>query len=154
MVSELVRNVTKDDLREALVGPWQYRRPLPVPGWDATSSRDYALRASDPSTDKKLGVPGTDWLAIRGLAFFPTFPSRDGRIQTTGCTGGWKNGRFRWPLWSVAVKAAVIRTVLGQNVEEMSAGERAARGIAAVFSSGIKRSDQGGYGSFEPASVV
>jgi len=32
--------------------------------------------------------------------------------------------------------------------------ERGARGIGAVFSSGIKRSDQGGSGSFEPASVV
>jgi hypothetical protein len=36
----------------------------------------------------------------------------------------------------------------------MKAEERAARGIGAVFSCGIKRSDQGGYGSFEPAAVV
>src|SRR5690606_5277238 len=47
MVLELAEGVTPDDVREALVGPWQYARPLPVMGWDATASRDYALRASN-----------------------------------------------------------------------------------------------------------
>ncbi len=153
MVNELVNGVTKEDLVEALRGPWRYERPLPVMGWDATSSRDYALRATDPSTDKKRGVPGADWLAVRGLAFLPTFP-RGSRVLTSGCVGGWKDGRFRWPLWTVPLSRAVIRSVLGQDVEDMTKHERLARGIGAVFSSGIKRSDQGGYGSFEPASVM
>jgi hypothetical protein len=153
MVLELVNGVTKDDLREALQGPWSYGRPLPVMGWDSTSSRYYALRATDPSPDKKQGVPGADWLAVRGLTFFPTFP-RENRVMTTGCVGGWKNGQFRWPLWTVPLTAPVIRSLLRQNVETMTNQERGARGIGVVLSSGIKRSDQGGYGSFEPASVV
>jgi len=153
MVAELVSKVGHDELHEALKGPWTYTRSLPVMGWDATGSRDYALRASDPSTAKKLGVPGADWLAIRGLTFLPTVP-RASRIMTTGCVGGWKDGRFRWPLWTVALNAAVVRSVLCQDVEAMTRQERAARGIGVVFSSGIKRSDQGGYGSFAPASVV
>lgn len=153
MVNELASRVTVEDLREALEGPWKYERSLPVMGWDSTSSRDYALRASDPSTDKKRGVPGADWLAIRGLASLPTVP-RGNRILTTGCIGGWKDGRFRWPLWTVPLTKQTIRSVLSCNVEEMSRRERDARGIGAVFTSGIRRSDQGGYGSFEPAIVV
>jgi hypothetical protein len=153
MVGELVGKVTKDDLRETLQGPWRYERSLPVLGWDATSSRDYALRASDPSTDKKRGVPGADWLAVRGLTFFPAVPQGN-RVMTTGCSGGWKDGTFRWPLWTVSLPASVIRSVLCQKVEDMTKHERRARGIGGVFSSGIKRSDQGGYGSFEPASVA
>lgn len=152
MVWELVRSVTRDDLREALLGPWRYQRPLPVLGWDATSSRDYALRASDPSTDKKLGVPGADWLAVRALAMLPTVPHGT-RILTTGCSGGWKDGRFHWPLWTVPITAPVVRSLLRQPFGNMSRHVRNAIGIGAVLSSGIRRSDQGGYGSFEPSSV-
>ena len=41
------------------------------PSWDGTRRRRATTPcgASDPSTDKKLGVPGADWLAIRGLSF-------------------------------------------------------------------------------------
>jgi hypothetical protein len=153
MVLELARKVVPEDLQEAVAGPWTYLRPLPVMGWDATASRDYALRASDPSTDKKLGVPGADWLAIRGLAFLPTMP-QGRRLLTTACVGGWKNGEFHWPLWTVPLTDPVIRSVLRQRWSAMPQSERQARGIRAVFSSPIKRSDQGGYGSFEPASVI
>lgn len=152
MALQLCQEVTSNDLHEAVVGPWLYRRPLPVLGWDATSARDYALRASDPSTDKKNGVPGADWLALRGLTFLSTVPRGD-RVLTTGCVGGWKTGRFRWPIWTGSLSAPVIRTLLAQDFEGMSIAERRARGISAVFSSGIKRSDQGGYGSFEPAAI-
>jgi hypothetical protein len=153
MVEELVTNVTKDDMREAMEGPWAYRKPLPVMGWDATSSRDYALRASDPSTDKKLGVPGADWLAVRGLAFFPCVPVGQ-RIATTRCAGGWKNGSFSWPLWTVALTSSIIRTLLRLDIEGMRRTERTARGVGAVLRAGIRRSDQGGYGSFEPSSAI
>lgn len=153
MAGELARRVVHEDVAEAVLGPWQYVRPLPVMGWDATSSRDYALRASDPSTDKKLGVPGADWLAIRGLDFLPTVP-RGNRVLTTSCTGGWKDGSFRWALWNVPLTRPIVRSLLQQDVVAIANNERTARGIACVLSSGIKRSDQGGYGSFEPASIV
>jgi hypothetical protein len=39
-------------------------------------------------------------------------------------------------------------------VEEVGAAERIARGIGVVVICGIKRSDQGGYGAFDPASVI
>jgi hypothetical protein len=153
MVNELANKVTKDDIRAAIEGPWTYESPLPVMGWDATSSRDYALRASNPSMDKKLGVPGADWLAIRGLTFLPAVP-RGQRVVTTGCAGGWKDGSFTWSLWTVALSGTVIRSLTRLSTEGMTRPERAARGIGVVFRSGIRRSDQGGYGSFEPSSVI
>lgn len=153
MVADLVVGVTPADIEEALVGPWRYERPLPVMGWDATAARAYALRASNPSGDKKLGVPGADWLAVRGLACLPVVPVKT-RVRTTGCSGGWKTGQFQWGLWTVPLGRDVVRSTLRLELEAMSSGERGARGIGVVFRCGIKRSDQGGYGSFEPASVV
>ena len=153
MVNELAAETTKDDLREALAGPWTYTRQLPVLGWDATASRDWALRASDPSKDKKAGVPGADWLALRGLASVPVAPVGT-RVMTTGCVGGWKTGSFRWGLWTVPLSRAMARSTLRLSVVDMSAEERRARGIGIVFSCGMKRSEQGGYGSFEPAAVA
>jgi len=122
-------------------------------GWDATTTRDYALRASNPSNDKKLGVPAADWLAVRGLASVPVVPVKR-QIRTTGCIGRWKTGRFRWGLWTVPLDREVVRSTMRLELEEMGAAERAARGIGVVFSCGIKRNDQGGYGTFEPATVV
>jgi hypothetical protein len=153
MATELASGVTPDDVRGALAGPWRYDRPLPVMGWDATITRDYALRASNPSNDKKLGVPGADWLALRGLAALPVSPVGS-RLRTTGCIGGWKSGRFRWGLWTVPLNGEMVRSLMRLEVEGMAAGERMARGIGAVFSCAIRRSDQGGYGTFEPAAVV
>jgi hypothetical protein len=127
---------------------------LPVLGWDGTASRDYALRASDPSTDKKQGVPGADWLAFRSLALLPVAPQGD-RIVTPGCYGGWKDGCFEWPLWTVSLEAEVVRSLLGLgDIGKTKPNERKALGLGIVYQSRIKRSDQGGYGSFAPAQVV
>lgn len=152
--SELIDGVTQDDLREALFGPWRYERALKVFGWDCTDSRAYALRATDPSKDKKRGVPGADWLAFRGLSFIRVAP-RGAQIATTGCSGGWKDGHFHWPLWDVPITKRTARVIVQTpRLRQMSVVERRARGICAVFSSAIGRSEQGGYGSFAPASVV
>jgi hypothetical protein len=127
-----VDGVNVADLEEAVFGPWQYARELPVLGWDSSASRDYALRADDPSKSKKTGVPGADWLAFRGLAFVPVAPVGS-EIVTAGCSGGWKfGGAFTWPLWHGTLSVGAVRSIMR---------------------SGIKRSDQGGYGSFLPADV-
>jgi hypothetical protein len=154
MVRQLVEGVRRDDLEEALFGPWRYERPLPVLQWDNSSSRDYALRASDPSKDKKLGVPGADWLAFRGLPFIRVAPVGD-EVQTTGCRGRWKTGAFRWPIWTVPIGRSVIGSLLtSPEIFKADPLVLRARGIAIVFESAIRRSDQGGYGSFAPASAA
>jgi hypothetical protein len=154
MVARLRDGVTPDDLREATLGPWRYNRLLPVLGWDCTAARAWALRADDPSKADKRGVPGADWLAFRGLSFIRVAPV--GRqIATTGCVGGWKNGQFRWPLWDGALTRDGIHVVLQlPDLAELPEAERHARGILAVFASFIRRSDQGGYGSFAPSAAI
>lgn len=160
MVEQLIEGgkglpgVGSADLEEALWGPWKYERQLPVLGWDATASRDYALRATDPSSDKKTGVPGADWLAFRGLASLPVAP-QGRRLVTPGCYGGWKDGHFQWPLWTVALSLPVAQSLVGRvDVAGMATAERLALGIGVVHRCRIKRSDQGGYGSFAPAQVL
>lgn len=151
MALELQRQLTPDDLAEALFGPWRYRRELPVFAWDSSASRDYALRATDPSKDKKTGVPGADWLGLMALPMLPVMPAGD-RVLTPGCSGGWKTGQFTWPLWTVPLRAPTAQSLLSLGgLADLSARERQARGVGAVFSSGIRRSDQGGYGSFRPS---
>ncbi len=154
MVKELVGETTEEDVLEALRGPWRYARSLPVLKWDATVFREYALRADDPSKEEPTGVPGADWLAFRGLSFMRVAPV--GRqIRTTGCFGEWKTGGFRWPLWSPPLARETVRSVLAlPRPQDLQERERQARGIAVVFEARIRRSEQGGYGSFSPAAVV
>lgn len=153
-VLELAEGVSTADFEEAVFGPWRYARPLPVLGWDSSVARDYALRADDPAKNKKTGVPGADWLAFRGLAFVPVAPVGT-EIRTAGCGGGWKSGHFTWPLWSGLLGVGAVRSVLTiADLDDTTAHERRARGLAVVLRAIIRRSDQGGYGSFQPASVL
>ncbi|MGH3833914.1 MAG: type I-G CRISPR-associated protein, Cas3-extension family [Pseudonocardiaceae bacterium] len=72
MVRELASRVDAERIREALFGPWREDSPLPTLSWNSQGERIYALRAINPSSEKRLGVPGADWLAFLGLVFFPT----------------------------------------------------------------------------------
>jgi len=154
MVRELIDGVTAVHVEEALFGPWTYSSELPVLGWDSSATRDYALRADDPSGNKKTGVPGADLLAFAGLSFIPVVPI--GRsAATTGWSGSWKFGTWQWCLWSVPLGRRVVRSLLQTpDLEHFPSDARLARGICAVFRSRVRRSEQGGYGSFLPADVV
>lgn len=145
--------LTEDDVKEALLGPWKGQSRLPSMSWDATVSRNYALRASDPSAEKRGSTPGADWLAFVSLGLFLVTPVK-GELITAGVRGGWKSSTFTWALWDGPLNASVIRSVLTARPEKSSTEQRRARGIGEVFSSAILRSDQGGYGSFAPARVL
>lgn len=152
-VAELQAHVTADDLREAVMGPWLRQSTLPNMGWDATNARLYALRASNPSNEKKTSVAGADWLAFVGLGTFPVFPVGD-RLATTGIEGGWKDASFTWFVWEGPVTQRVASSIVRDcEVSELTRAARRARGVGAVFRARILRSDQGGYGSFAPADA-
>lgn len=154
MVRALAEQVLVEDLWEALFGPWAYARKLPSLSWDATVSRDYALRAGDPSKEKRAGIPGADWLAFQALPLLPV-AARGRRLETACAGGGWKDGRLRWPVWTVRATLPAVRALLtSDGLERMGADQRSARGIGQVFACDIARSDQGGYGSFGPARVA
>ena len=153
MVEDLRAGLTPDHLREALDGPWLNTSQLPSLSWDASVARQYALRAGNPAKEKRGSVPGANWLAVLGLAFFPVVV-RGERLVTTAVRGGWKDAVFTWPVWSPPAEATAIASLLRLDPTAWTQRERAAYGIDIVFSSRILRSDQGGYGSFSPAEVV
>ena len=154
MANELLEKTTAAHLEEALFGPWSYSSELPVLGWDSSANRDYALRADDPSGNKKTGVPGADSLALVGLSFVAVVPVGQD-AETTGWSGSWKFGAWTWCLWSVPLRRRAVRLLLEMaGIASSSEYVRRARGICAVFQCRVRRNEQGGYGSFLPADVI
>lgn len=159
-VEALRAGVKYQDIQEALLGPWLNTASLPSLSWDASSSRTYALRANNPSDEKRGCQAGANWLATVGLVFFPVVANAEKlpttsseKLMTTTIVGGWKNSVMRWPLWTGALTTRVVASLLKMDLRVLTASQRGALGISQVFRSRINRSDQGGYGSFSPAAV-
>ncbi|MCY3849254.1 MAG: hypothetical protein OXF75_00450 [Acidimicrobiaceae bacterium] len=151
--------VTEDEVVADAGSPWCYLGDRDSLMWDTVDDRDHALSASDPSKSKKPTNPGAEALAIIGLGRFPCFAS-SGRTLTQGCSGTWKDGAFTWPLWGVPASSRTVGSLLGHVAPEGTESERRrlkwyrAWGINRVLQSQIRRSDQGGYGTFGPPRVV
>jgi hypothetical protein len=159
MVRDLALNVDRARLSEAVEGPWRYDSPLPSLSWDSRGDRVYAVRATNTSKDKRLGVPGADWLAFRGLAFYPVMRTDRGTLRTTACNREWKSSAFRWPLWHASATRNVVRSLVADSTliapgAKVRPAELAARGISSLRQSKIRRSEQGGYGSFGAAETL
>lgn len=147
------RPVDGEDLRVTLAGPWPNDRALKVFSWSPTQDRAYALRAEDPATDQKLGAPGADWLALRGIGMLSSCPSA-AEIRTSGVHGRWKTGTFSYPIWSVPLDADAVRSLL-RHPAISPEPEPASKGVTRSLPRGVEvltcrisRSDQGGYGAF------
>jgi hypothetical protein len=149
-------------LDEALHGPWRKDSTAKTIGWDAGSERVFALRGTNPSSEKKTGVPGADALAFVGLSAFPV-AMWFGGLRTTSCDRGWKTSAMTWPIWSDGLSADAAASVVGRAWirfegrvvrPAMTRRELAALGVTEIVRAPIRRSDQGGYGSFGAAEVV
>lgn len=141
--------VQREDILNALEGPWANDRPLKVFSWSPTQERSYALRAVDPSSDAKLGTPGADWLAFRGVSLLSSAPIRDS-IVTGGVCGGWKDATFTYPVWPTDLDLDTVRALLRHPAlvsDDRRALETWPRN-AERWTCRITRSDQGGYGAF------
>ncbi len=119
--------------------------------WDPGAERNWALMASDPSSDGTRVDAPLEWLAFRGLPLLPSFP-RGSRIITTGVVGRGDDMTFTWPLWSVPASLQTARSALQVDWID-NTKERVARGIFAICSSAIRRTSQG-FGNFGPSSVI
>ena len=148
----LQREATAADVREAVLGPWRYDRRLPTFGWDFTDDRVYAYGFSNPAKTDKFTVPGADWLGLLGLSAYPVC-GRGEQASPAGASGSWKRGTFRWGLWAEPLNwdAACSLTQTGYPLADV-ASLRAR--VFRVLGAHIRRSDQGGYGSFSPSSVL
>ena len=158
---EMARHILDAAEREGVVtdieGPWRYESKAPSLGWDVTDDRVYALRANNPSPETKLTNPGAEALALMGLSLYPVFAGQ-GRTNTQGCSGSWKAGWYSWPLWRKPATPRAVRSLLANAYDHAAASNRRrwyrSWGISTILRSSIRRSDQGGYGTFGPPEVV
>ena len=162
MARTILGEVTEEEIVDDMTKPWSYHSKRESLMWDSVDDRLHALSAADPTKGQnpKLTNPGAEALAIIGLSRYPCFASPQ-RTLTQGCSGGWKRGWFVWPLWTVPATARSVRSLLAQvGVPEgaKSAYRRASWyrswGLSRIMQSQIRRSDQGGYGTFGPPRVV
>ena len=158
MIENVINGVTRDDILIGLEGPWKYDSKLSSLMWDIVDDRNYALLSSDPAKEKKPTNPGAETLAVLGLCCYPVFGS-PGRTLTLGASGSWKFGQFTWPVWDKPASQQAVKTLLahasasGKQLESRSTGF-AGWGISQVLQSDIRRSSQGGYGTFGPPRVI
>ena len=157
MARELLCNVTGEDIAAGLESPWRYDSKLPSMGWDISDDPIYALRASDPSKQKKLTNPGPEVLALLGLSLHPVFAG-ESRTLTQGCSGKWKSGYYCWPLWDKPASPRVVKSLLAHTTDGRKESNRRrwyrSWGVSAILRSPIRRTGQGGYGTFGPPEVV
>lgn len=146
---------TIEALEEALGGPWRFADPAPDLAWEAGAERLHAHRALAPTKEASTprGVPGADWLACLGLRFLPVI-AQDERLRTTGCVGAWKRETFTWPLWTDSLPATVVAPLCGRDLTSLHPDDRTLMGVHRLLRARIRRSDQGGYGSFGAAEDV
>lgn len=151
-------------LSEALIGPWKWESTESTLGFESSGQRLGALRAIPPGDDTTRGVPGADWLAFLGLAYYPLslVPARDRpRVVTPACDPTWDRSAFRWPVWRNPLTHREIAAVVthpglvGSRVEERitSPEELAAMGVQSVWQCPIVHFGQG-YGAFGPPARI
>ena len=160
----ILGDVTDDEIVGDIGTPWRYESQRESLMWDSVDDRLHAYSASDPTKSQKSTNPGAEALAVLGLSMYPCFASPNGTL-TQGCSGGWKRGEFVWPLWTVSATVGAVRSLLAQvAVPDMSVERQGSRrrrsdwyrswGLSRVMQSQIRRSDQGGSGTFGPPLVV
>lgn len=158
IVRKTLEQTSLDDTLNGLEGPWDYKSELSSLGWDVSDDRVYALRANNPSPEKKLTNPGPEALAVLGLSACPVFGSQ-GRTLTQGCSGSWKSGTYSWPLWRKPASRHAVKSLLAHTyspdstIEDRSSWFRS-WGVFKILQSSIRRSSLGGYGTFGPPSVA
>ena len=158
MARSILEDATEQELIADMQAPWRYQSRRDTLMWDSADDRLHAHSASDPSKSKKLTNPGAEALAIIGLSRYPCFASID-RTLTQGCSGRWKSGEFVWPLWAVPATVRSVQSILAHADSPETHGSKRSDyyrswGLIRVMQSQIRRSGQGGYGTFGPPRIV
>ena len=159
---EILGTVSSEELRDGLTGPWRGESDLSSLKWDVTGDISYAIAVSKPGVDKGSS-PGPESLALLGLsrhASFLGFMNGKSRTLTVGCEGLWsRGGTYTWPLWSNPASPSAVLSILthasatGDQLRQRSIWYRA-WGISRVLTSTIRRSAEGGYGTFGPPRII
>lgn len=123
-----------------------------------TRSLDWDPAADTPAaiyTGYRRGLlPVHEWLAFRGLVFFP-MTGNGRKVRSTACSGRRLAGEFYWPLWKTPVGADAIRSLVAYpNLRGQRADARKAIGIEAVYCADFTKKADGRSGVFSPARPV
>lgn len=161
IISEIIKHASKDEILAALNGPWKYDVICPTLRWDVAYDPSYALGAKDPSSVQEPTNPGPEALAILGLCRYPVYVFQNSTV-TQGCSRAWKRGSFSWPLWNRPSSFMMVKSLLAHAYEPPPANRLAqdrtrwyrSWNVFMVLRSPIRRTDQGGYGTFGPHEVV
>lgn len=104
--------VSEEQLREALLGPWQYQDEEHALGWDPQTQRLHALRHKLPEQDKaNRSVRAAVFLASQAIPLFPCF-AVGGQLRTTAFHHESGDDWFSWPIWSRPISLDTLRSLL------------------------------------------
>jgi len=148
-----IHEVTVEQVREAIFGPWLYADKGPTLRYDPIDDRRGALRAENPSDVDILSVRAANALASEALRFFPCAPAA--RLATTGFSADGREVYFTWPIWSVSMVPEVLRSLLNlaELAEELPNHKQLrAMGVAEVFRTFRVKNRR--YRNFTPAAPV
>lgn len=144
-VSILRSALDEDSILSALSGRDDWTSAGRTLGWDGSVDQPAALYSYGRPTN-----PVLEWLAFRGLEFFPVAGSSN-RLAVTSCRGRRKNGVFCWPLWDGACRVSVVKALLKSDWASIDAPSRRARGVVQVFEAGLTKAADGYSGIFSPS---
>ena len=164
IVRAIGMGLDESKLEEAIFGPWKWEGTESTLGFESSGQRLGALRALPPADETSPGVPGADWLAFLGIAYYPLslVPGRDRpRVVTPACDPTWDRSAFRWPVWRNPLTHREVASVVthpglvGSRVAERitSPEKLAAMGVQSVWQCPIVRFGQG-YGAFGPPARI
>jgi hypothetical protein len=115
-VAGSIETNTKVQVKEALLGPWQYQDEDHSLGWDPQTQRLHALRWKAPTNDTAgRSVRAAVFLASVGLPLFPCFAA-GGKLRTTAFHSHEHAEWFAWPVWGEAVSLATLRSLVSHPV--------------------------------------
>lgn len=152
-VRELMQRCQKDQIRQAVFGPWVPKDERFSLRLDPAEDRRYALMAANPSkgSNKTLTLWGANRLAFEAVRFFTCYPAARGDIAVLGWRPSQDHGfradtKVRWPLWGSWLSPEEIRPILAlPEIWQDSPQARSAlreRGIQGVYrSERIQRDD-------------
>lgn len=119
----------EDSVREALLGPWQYRDHEHALGWDPQTQRLHALRGKLPGQDTtNRSVRAALFLASQALPLFPCFAVA-GKLRTTGFYREKGEDWFSWPIWRAPISLDTLRSLLAHPFSN----DLRSRGVVVVY---------------------
>ena len=110
MVIELVDGVTANDIEEALFAPGDTKEPYRSSDGMRPGSETMLFVHPAPSKDKST-VSQAQIGLLKWLRYVQVVPLGT-RVATTGYSGSWTKGTYRWPLWDCMLSGDAIRSVV------------------------------------------